>query len=668
MRPVLLVLEDVQWGDLPTVNLVDAALRELAELPWMVLWLGRPEMHERFPKLCSGRNAQYLQLGPLSRRACVALVRRALGAEVSEETAERLAVRSDGHAFFLEELIRTAGRGERTGMPDTVMAMVQARLGRLAVEERRVLRAASVLGEVFWRDGVAALLGETVTQAELGELLEQLEEREFIVRHVESRFAGEEEFAFRHALVCEGAHAMLTAEDLTTGHQLAAHFLEQVGESDPLVLAQHWEQGGQPERAAEFYLVAAERALVSGDGEAVLSHAQRGMAGARTPEVKGDLLRVLSQAHLFVRGEWFEGLRVAEETLAVAPLGSRSWYLAAGSRCLLLAAMGGETAEAEFQRLYETLVHAVPAPEAMSAFAETLGYFGYGCATLGWYDRARRLIEKTCQIVEPVSEREPSARASMHLLRASIEGVWLGDPWHGLEWAEQAARSFEAIGLGSREEVSWTIAGRCAGQLGSLDRALGELRRPCKFKAMESFRRLFLIDALRAGGAWGEARAELELLHEHALTAVDQGVARMLLAEVLLGQGALESAEREARAALALLTAYPPCHAFSLATLARTLLAAGRTEEALASAAEAMAGYDRLAPLELYAMRARLVHAEALHAAGEVEQARASLARTARRLEELAAWIEDPDWRRSYLEKVEEHARILALTRSWGLD
>jgi tetratricopeptide (TPR) repeat protein len=83
---------------------------------------------------------------------------------------------------------------------------------------------------------------------------------EVCVRHRESRFLGEDEFAFRHALVREGAYASLTTEDRALGHRLAGEWLVQAGEADPLILAAHFERGGIPERAGEFFLRGAEQA------------------------------------------------------------------------------------------------------------------------------------------------------------------------------------------------------------------------------------------------------------------------------------------------------------------------------------------------------------------------------------------------------------------------
>src|SRR5262249_764983 len=74
-RPVLLVLDDLHWGDTPTVNLLNATLGALARSPLCVLALGRPETHEMFPGLWAGRDLSELRLGGLSPRAAERLVR-----------------------------------------------------------------------------------------------------------------------------------------------------------------------------------------------------------------------------------------------------------------------------------------------------------------------------------------------------------------------------------------------------------------------------------------------------------------------------------------------------------------------------------------------------------------------------------------------------------------
>src|SRR5262245_38865831 len=87
-RPVLLVLDDLQWGDVPTVELVDGALRAIAG-PLLVLALGRDGVHQRFPRLWAGRDVVEMRLGRLSRPACERLV-RALGGDIAEPEVERI--------------------------------------------------------------------------------------------------------------------------------------------------------------------------------------------------------------------------------------------------------------------------------------------------------------------------------------------------------------------------------------------------------------------------------------------------------------------------------------------------------------------------------------------------------------------------------------------------
>src|SRR5262249_3707827 len=104
--PVLLVLEDLHSGYLPTVRVIDAGLRHLRDRPLLVLALGRPEMSRIFPDLWAERAVTEVRLGELGRRAAEQLVRLSLGHAIGDELVARLAERSGGNPFYLEELIR----------------------------------------------------------------------------------------------------------------------------------------------------------------------------------------------------------------------------------------------------------------------------------------------------------------------------------------------------------------------------------------------------------------------------------------------------------------------------------------------------------------------------------------------------------------------------------
>src|SRR5262249_37982015 len=156
------------------------------------------------------------QLVELSRRAAERLVRHVLGAAADGSVIARVIERAAGNALYLEELIRAIAEGKGDSLPDTVLAMVQARLEAQEADARRVLRGASVFGQSFWRRGVGALLGDG--SIDVDAWLRALVERELVVSRSAAKFPDEQEYAFRHDVVREAAYAMLVDADRETGH------------------------------------------------------------------------------------------------------------------------------------------------------------------------------------------------------------------------------------------------------------------------------------------------------------------------------------------------------------------------------------------------------------------------------------------------------------------
>ena len=252
-HPVLFLLEDLHWSDFGTLRFIETALREQRHQPWMVLALGRPDVFEIFPRLWAGRkDVQEIRLQRLGRQASERLVRHVLGDGVEPATMERLVHQADGNVFYLEELIRAVAERKGAALPETVLAMAETGLARLPLESRRVLRAASVFGEVCWDGGVVVLLGGAIEAVAASTPLTKLVEQELLVARPESRLSGERELAFRHALVREAAYLTLLEADRKLGHLLAGEWLEQHQEADPRVVAGHFERGGEPARAARY--------------------------------------------------------------------------------------------------------------------------------------------------------------------------------------------------------------------------------------------------------------------------------------------------------------------------------------------------------------------------------------------------------------------------------
>jgi hypothetical protein len=204
-RPVLLVLDDLQWADPTSLRLVDQSLRGMRARPFMVLAFARPEIDQTLVSgWCEGQ-VNRIALAPLTSKACQKLARRALG-NLGAEKAAFIVDRADGNPLLVEELLRAvaAGADIRGGdRPPTPLEMVQARLEALSPPVQQVLRVAAGLGESFRASALGAALGAEAAQGlPLDAALATLVEREVIFTRPT---AAGPEYVFRHALLREAA-------------------------------------------------------------------------------------------------------------------------------------------------------------------------------------------------------------------------------------------------------------------------------------------------------------------------------------------------------------------------------------------------------------------------------------------------------------------------------
>ncbi|MCW5806255.1 MAG: protein kinase, partial [Deltaproteobacteria bacterium] len=449
-QPVVIVLEDLHWGDVPTVKLIDAAMRDLPDRPWFVLAVARPEVHETFPRLWVERNVHELRLDELTRKGGERLVRNVLGPRASEVTVARIVEQGHGNAFYLEELVRAlqAADGDHV-LPETVLALVQGRLERLEVDARRLLRAASVFGQAFWRGGVSALLGDTSRpeREKTGTRmwLEELIERELIARVASSRFPGEDEYQFRQSLVREAAYGMLTEGDRRLGHRLAGAWLEEVGEQESIVLAEHFERGGDLEGALEHFQRAAEQALAACDFDGAHQRAGRGVRCGAQDDTLGALRLVEAEAHRW-NAEFDMAARFGNEAMAHLAPGSVRWFAAAREAA---EASGKLDNSARLAEIGEALLAAAPNSlhDAVVARVSALAHAAFQLFQTGMYDLAQRLLEHIDGIADSGADviDDPSVLARVHQARSS-RAMFSGDTGAYLESEQAAAAAFERAG------------------------------------------------------------------------------------------------------------------------------------------------------------------------------------------------------------------------------
>lgn len=671
-RPVLLVLEDLHWGDFGTVRFIDTALRDRAKQPWMVLALARPEVFEVFPRLWAERqHVQEIRLKELGRKAAERLVRQVLGDSVGVETMERIVKQAAGNAFYLEELIRAVAEGKDKALPETVLAMVETRLAQLGVEARRVLRAASVFGEVCWEGGVTVLLEGATGATTVREWLAKLVEQEVLAVRPDSRVPEERELMFRHSLLREGAYATLTEEDQRLGHRLAGEWLEQHGEGEPMVLAGHFERGGEGERAAKHYLRASEQALYVLDPRTAMVRTQLGLACARSRELRISLLGLHCKASAHETQLASSTMQEAEELVRSAPRGSLPWVqgLTAYSVSTIMA---GRTADS---RAAIALLRDVdPEPDAvvMMTLAAAAGINILD--NIGHVPEGTALEERFSAIVRSTGDREPMARFWLHVVIAMRAAYAHDDPWKGLQHSDATEPIFDMISGETLFLNMQLFRGLNLWYLGALARAERTLEgieaADWGLSVASYLRRLGLSWLYADRGALDDAHALATRLREDGRAqhnALDEGRGRWVLAEVLRRMGDLEAADREIRTALAALEVMSPLdHAGALGTLSALRLAQGRAEEAFTHAAEAVTRCTEMGGCGMFrGAFVRLAHAEALHATGAHDAARQALVDARTRLYTIASQIADPNYQRSFLEDVPENARTLALARAW---
>ena len=668
-QPVILVLEDLHFGDLPSVQLIDGALRSLGDKPFFVVALARPEVRELFPRLWEERAVYELRLGELTKKSSERLARAVLGDGAAASVVDRIVGQAAGNPFYLEELVKAVVEGKGEALPETVLAMVEARLERVDSDVRRVLRAGSVFGSAFTREGVIALLrgGPPVdVDAALGRLCEI----EILQRRASTKVAGQSELVFRTALVREAAYAMLPPADRAIGHRLAAEWLERSGDASPLALVDHLEKGQDPARAASMLQRAAAQALSEGDLPAALARAERGLAGGASGEPFGELWLVQAEA-LNWQGDSAAAAHAAHTALDHVRPGSAAYWSAIGQ----LGAALGERGETEaLARVIEGALALPRAPDERSDELAPLHRATAALAHAGRYGLAARSLERAG---DPSGA---SARTHIELaLLCHARSAWAsstGDVGGSRREAQRSLERAEAAGdkrLACLEraglaEVYLQVGGYHEAERFSRE-ALGAAEE-MGLTGVAALARVHLGGALDGQDRIAEARTALgqalagDVESQHRRAAA---LAQILLAGMYGRAGDLEEAERWARGAVAAAGDLRPVLARARATLSRVLLRGGRLAEAIDVGRAAMDTLRELGKADGAEALVRLAWAEALWSAGKMEGACEAISAARDALLTRADAVGEPGWRESFLQ-VPENATTLAHAEQWLSD
>jgi tetratricopeptide (TPR) repeat protein len=657
-RPMLWVLEDLHWGDLPSVRFIDAALARAAELPFMVLALARPEVHDRFPGLWEQRALQEVRLAALSKKASTQLIRQVLGEALDEALADELSARAAGNAFYLEELIRASAEGARGALPDTVLGMVQSRLDALGAEAKKVLRAASIFGEVFWTESVEALLGDGAIGVR--DWLRELAEREVVSARGSSRFPGNEEWRFRHALMRDGAYALLTAEDRALGHRLAGRWLRDAGEPDALVLAEHFDRGEDRDEAIRCFHRAADQALEGNDLEAVVARVARAVAAGAEGESLGSLRAIESLARYW-QSDYAGARKKGSEAAALLSAGSRDWYRAIGSAIVASARLGDF---ASVDALFRDVSASSPAEDAIAEQLVALARGTFQLIFHGRFDEADRVLSRIAALAADERAIDAMTLGQVHHVRG-VRAAMVGDVSTFLGHLTRAVDAFERAGDVRNVSLERTTVAWCHAELGDFE----EAERVCR----ENLGRCVEMGAQQAitygkvnlgyilthrPGARSEARRVLSDAIAECRAVGNPRLAGWALAHLAALERLEGDAEKEleaAREAAELLRVSPGLEAWALALWARARADRGDAG-ALDPAQRAMQALERLGGMLQGEALPPLALAMARDAAGDREGAEAAIADARARLARRAERIVDPAWRAGFLSHPESRA------------
>ena len=614
--PTVLVFEDLQWADASLLDFVEYLLEWSRSYPLFVVTLARPELLEQRRTWGAGqRSFSSLYLEPLSDQAMEELL-RGLVPGLPEGLTAQILTRAEGVPLYAVETVRMLlDRGllahdgstyrvvaeiEALEVPETLQALIAARLDGLSDEERRLLQNGAVLGKTFSRQALAALTGHS--EPELEPLLASLVRKEVLSLQADPRSPEHGQYGFLQDLVRRVAYETLAKRDRKSRHLAAAdHLALTLGEDEVAeVIASHllaaYQAAPNAEDAPALRLRAVAALVRAGERGAALAAAAE--AQRYFDQAAGLTDDPVAQAELTARaGEMARraGNPADARTLleqAAAAYEERGDMVAAARIAARLAEI--DFSEGHPPQAVARLAPALDALEAagsdadVAALAAQLGRF---LIFSGDYERAAPHLERALSLAEALDLPETVAQAlnsksvllgRLHRPRETrllVEGALAIALEHDLHAA--ALRAYNNLIVAQWRADEWRE------QLTTMDRAL-ELARRIGDREWESIFLAGSVSVLSMLGRWDEALDRAAEAGELAATEFAQG---LILGAVPIHayRGSLERARDLLARHAAVSESENPDIAACYATAEGVLAASeGRSTEALAAAERAL--------------------------------------------------------------------------------
>ena len=470
-NPTVLVVDDLHWADAPMLAFLEHLADWSTGVPLLLLCTARPELHEKHPTWAAGvRNAQTINLAPLSDDETATLIALLLKRTVlPAATQQALLDRAGGNPLYAEEFVRLLSDRNLLGnsleevlLPDSVQALIAARLDTLTADRKSLLQDAAVIGKVFWAGALARMSERDPRDVELA--LHELARKELVRPARGSSMQGEREYGFWHLLVRDVCYAQIPRSSRAARHRAAAAWIErEAGErvddlSDMLVY--HYTQALELARAAgqeqdipeleadsrRFLALAGDRALPIDVAAAEASFARAlELAPKDHPDRAVLLERWAQAAHL--RGGHAGARAALEEALALhrdaGATVAAARTLTALSKVLLMA--GDPTSRDPIAEALRLLEAEEPGMELVNAYTELASGKGID----GAYAEAIAAAERAILLAKGLGLPEPARALGVRgIARAFLgDAQGLADMRRGLALAVVQGLGRETAGL-----------------------------------------------------------------------------------------------------------------------------------------------------------------------------------------------------------------------------
>src|SRR5207248_10598854 len=203
----------LHWAEEPLLELIDHLAQWVRERALLVICLARPELLDVRPGWGGGRiRSTAIELEPLPRSDSERLADALLeDARLAPAVRSHLLDKTEGNPLYVEETVRMVlegGDGASQRIPDTLQALIAARIDRLPQSEKLLLQRASVIGRSFWLGALSRLAPEFGDEVE--DAIDDLMVRDLITREARSTISGEPALRFQHVLIREVAYSALS--------------------------------------------------------------------------------------------------------------------------------------------------------------------------------------------------------------------------------------------------------------------------------------------------------------------------------------------------------------------------------------------------------------------------------------------------------------------------